>query len=233
MYIFSGYFDQTIDDPRSYAADQLAHIFRTIATSGVMTFGENLLIEPHQNQMTVRMRAGAALVNGYVFVAKEDGGAPYTLDLDGGGSFGRIDRIVLECNTNTNIRFVTPKVVKGTQGSPAKPPELVRSEETYQIALAQIKIEPGQTTIKAENILDERKDKGLCGLISPHGMKPEDLAGLHSHSLATESSNGMMSPQQVKRLKELEVTQKPTFAGINVTGDINVNGSYIDGALFR
>ena len=233
MYIFSGYYDQTSDDPRSYVADQLAHMFRTIATSGVKTLGTNLKVESYGNSMTVRILEGSALVNGYVYVAAEDGGPPLTIDLDVGGNYNRIDRIVLECNTTTNVRDTYLKVLKGTAGANAQPPELVRDESYYQISLAQVKVEAGKTIITAANITDERENEAVCGIVAPHYLRPSNLSNLHTHPIATAERNGFMSAAQAKRLDELAANKKANFAGANLTDNLDMNGKYIDNALFR
>jgi hypothetical protein len=85
-----------------------------------------------------------------------------TLLLDIGGTLDRIDRVVVEMNATEDIRSIIIKVIKGVENANPVPPNLIRTEDIYQISLAQCRVNAGQSVIAS--ILDERADANLCGI---------------------------------------------------------------------
>lgn len=279
MKIQYGLFDSATGDDRVYRADEMAVVFRALASSGVKNMADCLKITAAGSGMKVNMAPGSAMVNGYIMTAIDDGGGVYALTLLTGGTMPRIDRIVIRLDLSTDARTVVPTIKQGTpQGNPV-PPALTRSGEVYEISLAQVYVAAGATIITNQNITDERANESVCGAIMPEALKLSTLAATHVHDAATASASGLMTASHVMKLDShgdsisaqgtrlgaaegkittlqtdsaalktgvaanaaqlvtlnatLSASSTPTFKGANLTGTLNMNGNYIDNALFR
>jgi hypothetical protein len=81
----------------------------------------------------------------------------------------RIDRIVIEANTNELVRSFIIKSITGTPAASPVAPALTREdiltgEGAYQISLAQILIPANVSTLNTATVTDERSDSTLCGI---------------------------------------------------------------------
>lgn len=75
----------------------------------------------------------------------------------------RIDRIVVRLDTITNLK-VSLEVLTGTPASSPTVPALTQTASVYEIALAQVAVAAGVTSIVAGNITDERVYKDVTNL---------------------------------------------------------------------
>ncbi len=274
MRIQYGLFDSAAGDDRVYVADRLADVFRALALSGVVD-GDSLKITAAGSGMKVNMAAGSALVNGYIMTAVDDGGGVYSLTLNAGSSYARIDRVILRLDLSTDARTVTPMILQGTPAASPTVPALARSGDTWDLSLAQLYVAAGATQIVAANITDERMNESVCGLLVPAALRLSTLGKTHAHDAVTATTNGFMTAAQAAQLTTntnnitaqgtqiaanssgitalqgrvapletdntanktqlagLTSASTPTFKGANLTGTLNMNGNYIDGALFR
>lgn len=159
----SSFFNSRNKD-RVYRAEDWADYFASFIANGVMPpikgTEEQLGLQVVEGEnMTVRLKAGKAWINGYFyhntdFLNKEIEVAD--------GVLNRIDRIVIQWNlTDRTIQSV---VKKGTPGSTAKAPELQRDADIYEIAIADIYVGKGATAITQSNITDQRLNGELCGV---------------------------------------------------------------------
>lgn len=157
-------FFNSINKDRVYRAEDWADYFASFIANGVMPpiadSEEQLGLQVVEGEnMTVRLKAGKAWINGYFyhntdFLNKEISVAD--------GVLNRIDRIVIQWNlTDRTIKSV---VKEGTPGSKPKAPELQRSADIYEIAVADIYVGKGVTAITQANITDQRLNGELCGV---------------------------------------------------------------------
>lgn len=103
------------------------------------------------------------------------------LQLDAASTnYPRIDRIVIRYSKSENKVYLA--VRKGTAGSTPAAPDIVRDANTYEISLAQVRINAGATSIASTNITDERLNNDVCGLmtdgVTPYAPEEEDTGGI-------------------------------------------------------
>lgn len=139
-------------------------------TKGVYAGDGNAAVSAVQNAMQVQVAPGI----GWITDANDDGicwwfDAAVTLDIDAAESTGtldRIDRVIIEWKTTDYADKPELKVLKGTSSSSATAPALTNNSSTRQISLARISIPAGTTELTALNIIDERLDPAVCGIVT-------------------------------------------------------------------
>lgn len=82
------------------------------------------------------------------------------------GTLDRIDRIVIQWRTVDYADKPELIVLKGTDSSSAVAPALTNNATLRQISLAQISIPAGTTELTALNVIDERPDSTVCGIVT-------------------------------------------------------------------
>lgn len=160
---FNAMIDQNGTPDRSYLAEDFARYFATFIGNGVFPNpSTNLQVMAIDNNMQIRIKAGFAWINGYMYENTDD----YIFKLDpADGVLNRIDRIALRLDFLE--RKIKAVVKKGTFASSAIAPSLQRDTDAYEIALADIKINKGVIKITQTDITDLRLNKDLCGIV--HG----------------------------------------------------------------
>lgn len=147
---------------RSYTAEDLANYFKSFVTNGVYSVGTNLAVAA--NGMGVKVGVGKAFINGYFY----DNTAELPLSLEvADGAQARIDRVVVRLDL-TN-RFVKCFVKTGAAAAVPTAPELTRNSTIYELALADVLVAAGATSIAASAITDKRADSALCGFVGAVG----------------------------------------------------------------
>lgn len=139
-------------------------------TSGVYAGAGNAAVTAVQNAMQVQVAPGI----GWITDANENGicwwsEAPVTLDIDAAeatGTLNRIDRIIVEWRTTDYADLPELKILKGNDASTATPPVLTNNSTVRQLSLAQVSIPAGTTELTQLNILDERQDPTVCGIVT-------------------------------------------------------------------
>lgn len=101
------------------------------------------------------------------------------LQLDAASTnYPRIDRIVIRYSKSENKVYLA--VRKGTAASSPSAPAIVRDANTYEISLAQVRINAGATSVSS--ITDERLNNDVCGLmtdgVTPYVPEEEDEPAL-------------------------------------------------------
>lgn len=167
-----GFFDSTTGDAREYTDAEMSRYGRILARSGVREMGSNLKVETASDGLKVKVLYGTALLRGYYYELADDGLGQYIQALETAASNPRIDRIVVRLDLNTDERTIKLRLLKGTEAVSPAPPELTRTEKIYEIALAQIRIGVGASTLVGSEIRDERNDEAVCGVLHP------DVAGM-------------------------------------------------------
>lgn len=112
--------------------------------------------------MNLIVKAGSANIEGvYVEMESDD-----SVAIETASSQPRIDRVILKRDDSTEVRATTLVVKKGTPASNPQAPALERTETIYEIALADVMVDAGTTSIAQSNITDVRLDSILCGIVS-------------------------------------------------------------------
>lgn len=155
----NGLFFNSINGDRVYNADSFAEWLRKFFTTGV--FNGEMQVTPDSGMM-VNVAPGYANINGKVRFF--DTMQAFTID-PASGTYPRIDAIMVRLDETA--RNISTVYVKGDySGDTPTAPAPVRSEGVYDIVLAHIAVNAGQTAITAANITDTRTDETLCGWVS-------------------------------------------------------------------
>lgn len=163
MAEFYRFFDSTIDDVREYTAEEYSEYFRMVLTNGIYNGGTNLQVAAGGGDMTVDVKDGYAIINGYLY--KVEGGVTLTLD-NADVTYNRIDRIVLRWDIREESRFIKAMVIKGVASEHPVAPALTRSDEIYELSLAQVLIRAGSNYVAGADVTDERLNAEVCGIFN-------------------------------------------------------------------
>ena len=164
----SRFFD-SVENDNSYYADDFAEFFRMFLKDGVWQMGDNLAVSPG-NGLSVVVGYGAAMVQGYGYWLKDDNSGEKQLNLVGASAQPRIDRIVLRLDTSLQTRKVLLAVLTGEAAAQPMAPSLTRNGNIYELSLAQVRVGANALSILPEQIVDERADASLCGVVEPRAV---------------------------------------------------------------
>lgn len=139
-------------------------------TKGVFAGAGNAAVSAVGGNMNVSVAPGIGWMtdaNGEGICWWFDSAQVLTIDAaEGTGTLDRIDRIVIQWRTVDYADKPELVVLKGTDSSTAVAPALTNSSTLRQISLAQISIPAGTTELTALNIIDERADMDVCGIVT-------------------------------------------------------------------
>lgn len=164
----SGFFNALKDGmnyDRKYNATDYTDNLGAIISNGVRRSADNELRVSASGGMGLNVNIGRAWINGFWY--KNDSVFDdFIVPTAPVGDNMRIDRVVLQLNTNTDGRIIELKYLIGAASVSPTAPTLTRSGGIYEIALADITIAPGVTGITQVNITDQRANKEVCGWIT-------------------------------------------------------------------
>jgi hypothetical protein len=202
-----GFFNSTVGDERSYDSADMAAMLRAISRSGVADGGSCLRVTAEGSTMRTLVDYGSAMVEGYYFRLRDDGGGVKAVEHTTEAELNRIDRIVLRLNLTE--RTVTLQKLIGTAASTPQAPTLTRGTEIWELSLAQVLARASAAELLPSDILDERGDEDVCGLMAPQAFPQSVLEqmidGAIDLALAEEtidvlrhSAQTLLSPQQAQ-----------------------------------
>lgn len=112
--------------------------------------------------MQVMVSSGCCFINGYFGWIEEI--EPETLIVQASETLPRIDRVVARLNlVERNIEL---NIKKGIASSNPVAPDIERSSDYYEIALADIRVNANVGRITQANITDLRLNRNLCGIVT-------------------------------------------------------------------
>ena len=190
-----GFFNSTTEDERSYDSADMAAAFRTLASSGVAAADTCLQVTAEGSTMRTLAGYGSAMVRGYYYQLKDDGGGVLAFEHTTEAELGRIDRIILRLDLTA--RTIAMVKLIGTAGSSPEAPALTRDSETYEISLAQVLIQAGASEILASDITDERGDDTVCGLIAPESLRKSAIVQLIDDQVTDEVADVLRFSEQI------------------------------------
>jgi len=156
----SGFFNSSGGD-RVYDAIDFARYFGCLASNGVFwATASNLKVSPGTGVKAV-VEAGSAWINGYSY----ENTSPLELTLETPhGVNARIDRAVLRLSMPERRIYVAVKT--GVPASTPEAPELTRTSDVYELALADVTVPRAAVSLVVGNITDQRLNQTLCGLVN-------------------------------------------------------------------
>lgn len=155
----SGFFNSYLGD-RKYNAEDWADYFRQFIGNGVYANPATSMQVQAAGKLTVRIAAGSCFINGYV--GYSDGSD--VLKLKYGGTYPRIDRIVIRLDMTT--RSVYPAVIMGNEAESPSPPNITRKSSMYDICVGEITVGANAAEIYPVDIKDMRFDASVCGIVA-------------------------------------------------------------------
>lgn len=163
----SGFFNALLSNgqyDRTYSADDYCNAFRMVANTGVCYSNDDEL-KVTVSGMRVSVSAGRAIIDGHYYI-NDSVHNSFTVPIAPTGDNNRIDRVVLRLDSNVATRSI--KLVYKTGAAAVNPsaPSLTRSGGVYEIALADIRVSAGDTSISAGNVTDRRDNNDYCGWVS-------------------------------------------------------------------
>ena len=156
----SGFFNSSGGD-RVYSATDFAAYFGKLVSNGIFYAAPtNLQVTPGSG-MAVSVAAGSAWINGYSYENTD----ALTLNLaTASGVNPRIDRVVVRFSAVERRIYLA--TLTGTPSEVSVAPALTRSNDTFELGLADILVPKGSVTIPALNTTDTRLNTALCGLVN-------------------------------------------------------------------
>lgn len=158
----SKFFDSLnpLDPDKVYTADEFMGFFGKLITDGVMKGEANMLkVETSGSNMNTIVDTGTAFLKAREY--ENDSKLSLTHEVEALGK-SRIDRVVIRLMLNVDYREAKAFVKKGVAGVSPVVPQLERTDEVYEISLAQVKVIGGQTYINVADVVDERGKVGIC-----------------------------------------------------------------------
>ena len=154
-------FFNSVSGDRKYQASDFATYFGSLLTNGVFPNpGTNLQVISNSN-MTVTVSIGKGWINGYFYL--NDSVLVLTIEV-ADGTLKRIDRIALRMDTVN--RSIVAVVKKGAFASTPVAQTLQRDADAYELALADVYVGAGVTSITGAAITDQRMNTAACGWVN-------------------------------------------------------------------
>lgn len=154
------YFFNSVEKDRLYNAEDISNYLKGIIGNGIMPYPADCLQVVAGTGMQVIVKSGIGFIDGH----KLENTADYPLTvLAAEPLLNRIDRVVFYVD-HTN-RKMGIKYKAGVADAVARPPELVRNQDTIEYCLAEVSVAKQATSIATSNITDTRLDSLLCGVV--------------------------------------------------------------------
>lgn len=116
------------------------------------------------NGMSIKISPGACHILG----AKAVETAKRIMTLSpSNSSLDRIDRIVARFDLSEPIRSIEIYLKEGTPSTTPIAPDVIQASNYYELALADIRVKAGAKEINSVDILDQRQNPEVCGLVAP------------------------------------------------------------------
>ncbi len=151
----------SINADRAVKAEDWAWYFSTFISNGVFPQPSDGLQVVQHEDMTIAVKAGYGFINGYAF--KNDSSHLIEIDI-ADGVLSRIDRVVLRWDLSDRVMEIA--VLKGTPSANPEPVALTRQADRYELALADVLVSRGATSITQADITDRRFNTDLCGIVT-------------------------------------------------------------------
>ena len=194
MTLNYGIFD--VSDPlnpdRVYSAALLCRMMAKHIRDGIVHEDGNEMVVTVTDPpaMTVLVGTGTVMVQGRFC----ENDAALTLPVTTAhATYPRIDRVVVRLNASPG-RTIDIVVKAGTAAPEPAAPALTRTAETWELSLAQVRVEAGATSILSAKITDERGDASLCGVAAPAYLPSSQLEVVGAVNMRGQALTGLPAP---------------------------------------
>ncbi len=158
------FFNSAPGDIRTYQASDFAEYFSNVLNSGLHHLDGVPVLKVNCDGTDLRtfIEPGKAIIQGYGY---ENTSNLYLTHALPESTLDRIDRIVLRLDKRNQSRFIKLFVLQGAAAASPVAPTLHRDEFIYELSLAQIRVRANTSTLSPDDLIDERLDPILCGLV--------------------------------------------------------------------
>lgn len=207
---------------RVYSSGDFSDYLDLLVGNGVFANPASNLQVSASSGMDVVVRAGSGWIDG----RKIKNTADYTLTVDSSDVLlNRIDRVIFY--VDYDAREMGIELLKGVSAVNAVAPSLTRTEQRYEMCLAEITINKQVTAISASMIRDTRADSSLCGYVA--GLIDQiDATGLFDQFQAAfdEWFSDVQNSYQSRLLQKLVHRRVTTAESESTFNVVNYISSY-------
>lgn len=190
------FFNSAPGDPRFHEASDFADYLGSVLSSGILSADgtPTLQVSVETGTLKTILSPGNALIKGYQYKNTTPKTLAHTIPEVG---YDRIDRIVLRWDARNSVRNILSHVKEGVPSVTPVAPDLQRDNFIYEISLAQIRVRKNTVQLLPADLIDERLNEELCGLVTWTPKVPtqqfqrewdEFMAGIVDEGFATVAS---------------------------------------------
>lgn len=154
-------FFNSVNHDRKYAAADWAAYFSSFIGNGVFAKPSNSLQIIESTGMKITVKVGSAFINGYYYRLTADINKSLVI---ADGINDRIDRAIIRWSLLA--RKISFEILTGTPSGAPVAPAITRNSEIWELALADIRVRAGVTSITQSDITDCRPASSLCGFVT-------------------------------------------------------------------
>ena len=157
----SGFFNAVLNEDiydRTYNANDYCDNLAVVISNGVLR-SINDDLRATADGMTVRVGIGRAWINGHYYI--NDTPLSFSVPTAPAGG-ARYDRIILRLDTDIAARKIELIYREGTAANTPKKPEIVRNDNVFELAIADILVDTNATGV---TVTDTRGNNDVCGWV--------------------------------------------------------------------
>ena len=188
---------------RTYNADEVNDFLEgLVSKNGIFATISNACQVLSGTGLQVIVKVGKGMVDNHWFRVESD----ITLDIEAADVIlNRIDSVIVR-HSSTD-RKITLEIKKGTLATNPVAPTLTRTEEVYEICLANVLVSKNATAITQSNITDTRPNNEVCGWIT--GLIEQiDTTTLFNQY---EDAQNIFINEKINEYNDWEATQQTNF----------------------
>ncbi len=214
-YFFNAVLSGGVYD-RLYNAEDMTSYLDLLVGNGVFPNPSTQLQVRASTGMDVIVGAGSGWINGHKMVNTAD----YTLTVDNSDVLlNRIDAVIFYVDHDT--RSMGIEIKTGTVAQNPVSPALVRTDDRFELCLAQISVPKQVTDITAAMITDTRGNSNLCGYVQGLIQQMDTTTMFQQWQAAFESwfseiQSEFRSGLSIRKYEGVYVTQQANEASFNV-----------------
>lgn len=146
---------------RAYNANDFSNYFAELVGNGVIYSSSSVLQVVPSSGMVLNIQPGKAFIVG----RKYENTTPLPVTIEtANGSLPRLDRVCIKLDKIA--RTIEAIVKTGVPAASPVAPELIRTNDVFEISLARVLVGASVSAITAANITDERLNKDVCGIVT-------------------------------------------------------------------
>jgi len=158
------FFNSGVNDPRHYKASDFADYFGSVLSSGLLHTdnvpGMSVVVDA--GTLNTIVAPGKAIMKGHMYENTTPLKLTHSIPE---ATMDRIDRIVLRLDLRNSERSILLHVKEGLPDAVPIVPDLQRDNFIYEISLGQIRVRANTVQLLASDIVDERLDLDVCGIV--------------------------------------------------------------------